>query len=141
MIFTEPTVPEGTNVVTAPDGYVTLTWAPEDTSITNFFDVELQQATSSDFNDPLTRYRGKDRSTHISGLAAGDFYFRVRSLIDTNQPGPWSEPLPVRVKFISFTTVTLLLSLGAIVFVATVLAVVLGHRRTRSGEPEPGRTV
>jgi hypothetical protein len=76
-----------------------------------------------------------DRATYVSGLPAGDFYYRVRSLTSDDQPGPWSDTLQVSVEYVSFKLVFWLVATGLMVFAATVLAVLIGHNRTIREEP------
>lgn len=106
------------------NGAVTLSWAGEGTQF------ELEQGSRKDFIEPLTRYRGPDLGSVITGLAEGTHYFRIR-----NSPsGEWSRPLAVEVKFFPKFKLFLILGIGGVVVISTIGTIVLGHFRTRGEE-------
>ncbi|MCB1233715.1 MAG: hypothetical protein KDM91_01430 [Verrucomicrobiae bacterium] len=105
------------------DGAATLSWG----EVTGA-GVELQQAADADFTAPVTRYRGTDPGTVLTGLAEGTHYFRLR---EAGSP-EWSPPLAVRVAFVPRRRLFAMLAIGFVVAAATVGAIVAGHLRTRN---------
>lgn len=115
--------------IATSEGHATLTWSATDFDgvVPNF---ELEESDVPSFRESRTRYRGPDRASFVSGLPEGTTWFRVRARVD-DRPGPWSEPVEIVVTYASGATLFRLLSLGAIVFLATVVTVAIGHRRHR----------
>ena len=99
-------------------GYVRLEWANPQNA-----EVELQQSTHADFTDARTRYRGTGHALFISGLANGDYRFRI----GTDNDG-WSEPILVSVRHQSLQRALQFLAIGALTAVATMLVIVKGAR-------------
>ncbi len=120
--------------VTQSDPFLTLAWAPANDATPAAF--ELQQAPSAQFENPLTRYRGPDLASFVSGLAEGDYFFRVRTVAENEATGTWSKPLQVTVKYQPLSRAFVLFGVGAVVSIATVALVVIGDRRTRREEPQ-----
>lgn len=118
--FTQPAERESVN----EEGVVTLRWKPMDEGSERSY--ELQQSQSPDFLSPKTRYRGTDLGSVLSGLAEGEYHFRVRPV---EPEGSWSEPVTVRIEYISKAKVVFLLSVGVVVFLATVTTLLVGHFR------------
>ncbi|MDT8383137.1 MAG: fibronectin type III domain-containing protein [Gammaproteobacteria bacterium] len=85
---------------------------------------ELQEATQADFRDAVTAYRGPDSATVFSGKPDGARHYRLRSVAP--QASPWSDTVSVRVTHHSLSRALLFLSLGIVVFVATVVLIVRG---------------
>jgi hypothetical protein len=113
--------------VATSEGHATLSWAARESGgpARTF---ELQYSDRSDFDTARTWYRGPDRASFVSGLPEGETWFRVRALED-ELAGPFSEPIAVEVRYASDAVVARLMALGAVVFLATVATVVIGHRR------------
>ena len=107
------------------DGTVVLEWSADGN------EVELQQAAGPEFKDAVTRYKGGDSASALTGLAEGVHWFRIRGAGNT----PWSKPLQVEVDFVPNRTLLIYLSLGGLVVLLTVGAIVGGFLRTveRSG--------
>ena len=124
-VFTAPT----NSPYLATEGLVDLVWEAE--PVDDSIQFQLQQSSDSEFSEVKTRYEGLDRGTYVSGLLEGDYYFRVRTLAVEGEPGPWSDPMHVQVRYVSHTLVFWLMSIGSIVFIATVLTVIKGHLRSR----------
>jgi hypothetical protein len=133
-----PPTPKFTNAAHVEQSlpYLTLAWevspAPDRPSSTEF---ELQVAATPDFRDAQLRYRGPDEATFISGLAEGEYFFRVRSLRQDKKTSAWSEPLYLIVEYDSLAKAFLLFGVGAFVSIATVALVVTGDRRARREGP------
>jgi hypothetical protein len=116
-----------TGTITTTEGHATLSWTVRDAEDPTL-EFELQDSDHADFSSAHTRYRGPDRASFVSGLPAGKTWFRVR-VTEIDRAGPWSEPIAINVEYPSRSLLRRLLALGAIVFVATVLTIVAGHRR------------
>ncbi|MGE9268904.1 MAG: hypothetical protein ACQKBY_12480 [Verrucomicrobiales bacterium] len=104
------------------DGVVELKWEKEAETV-----VELEQAASADFSDPVPRYVGTDEGSVISGLPEGKHFFRLRA-----KGGEWSEPLGVEVAFFPRGRLFLLLGIGGVVVLATVGAILGGALSVKS---------
>lgn len=140
-------VPEFTTPATdfflATEGKAALVWRAEGAPDSARF--ELQQSRTNTFpaRATRTRYRGPDRGTFISGLAAGDYFFRVRVADgdDDGESGGWSRPVQVRVEYVPLGLVFGLTGIGGVVFLSTVWVVLAGHRRFGSArsisDPDP----
>jgi len=107
------------------NGTVTLAWSSSEGG-----DLTLQQSSSRGFDQPVTRYRGSDRSSVINGLAEGTHFFRVGRV----ETGTWSPPLEVKVQFFPGDRLVLLLLLGAMVVVSTIVAIIGGWAKTKGEE-------
>jgi len=104
------------------NGTVTLTWEKSEGA-----EIELQQASESDFGDASTRYQGTDPGSVITGLAEGVHYFRIRETSSED----WSQALEIRVEFFPQAKLWVLLSLGAAVVLATTATIMTGYFKTR----------
>lgn len=89
---------------------------------------ELQQSEDPEFRDVMTRYKGSDLATYISGLRSGNFYYRVR-LVDDDLTSDWSKPIVVTVEHHSLRLAFILFGIGAVVFLSTVAVVVHGVKK------------
>lgn len=118
----------GQSSIDSHDGAVALSWnrpAPPWT-------VELQQAPTGEFSQPVMRYRGSDRGSVLTGLPEGTHHFRVRSTAADGASGPWSPTLEAQVTFMDRGQLFLLLALGGIVVLLTAGAILAGHVRARA---------
>lgn len=107
---------------TATAGYYQLTWQQAGQPR-----YQLEEAIDKTFAQTKTIYEGSDTATIVSGRANGTYYYRVRAL--TNLPNnPWSTPVTVEVKHHSLARAAFFFSLGAIVFLATLVTVVIGYQ-------------
>jgi len=89
----------GNGVVESPEGKHLLHWDLNDEEPTATAAFELQYANSADFSNPVTRYRGRDTATSITGLVEGEHHYRIR-LVDGETVGEWSEPLTIRIRYV-----------------------------------------
>ncbi len=112
--FVDPTAD-----TTSEDGVVAFEWS----GAPAVAEYELQQSRSADFSETQTRYQGADRGSVITGLAEGEYFFRVGNAT-TNT---WSAPVRVEVKYMNMTLVWTLMGVGVFVFGATVTAILRGH--------------
>ncbi|MFW5882829.1 MAG: hypothetical protein ACOCVG_00510 [Verrucomicrobiota bacterium] len=118
------------------EGHVELRWTLVEEGALDAEEAEgvrfqLEQATVADFSDATERYVGRDLGSFISGLAEGNYYFRVRAVAPSGEPGAWSEPMQVTVDYPNVRLVQTLLIAGAIVLVLTVGAIIAGHLKTK----------
>ncbi|KPJ93356.1 MAG: hypothetical protein AMJ55_08180 [Gammaproteobacteria bacterium SG8_15] len=58
-----------------------------------------------------------------------DYYYRVRELNTQSREDGWSEVVHVQVQHHSLTRALLFFVIGAIVFVATLAAIIVGNRQ------------
>lgn len=123
--FTQPEEP----VFEAKEGVVNLAWKTDVEGAV----FELQQSSDPAFPDveTRTRYQGPDPGSVISGLPEGRHHFRVRPIPAEGTPADWSAPVEVRVEYMPTKWVVTLLIFGALVFIATLTAIITGHLRTR----------
>ena len=100
-------------------GHATLTWtALEGDSAAEYM---LQESTSADFSEAYTRYQGPHRSSVVSGLLDGTYYFRVRSRQGERHPwSSWSATEHFKVEHHPLPLALTLLGLGALVFGLTL---------------------
>lgn len=83
--------------------------------------VLLQRASTPEFNDAVSVYKGLNGSYFISGLRDGVYFFRLRS-----EQGVWSEAVRLDVSHHSAQKAWLLFGLGAIVFLGVVGVILRG---------------
>lgn len=127
---------------TSEDAKIVLTWGfereePEGDAV-EFVEIdglrfELEQAREPEFPGAVTRYRGPDQTSVLTGLAEGEYYFRVRLNPEDGEAGAWSETLAAEVDYFPRWQVFLLVGIGFAVVAATVAAVLHGHFRS----PDP----
>jgi len=91
---------------------------------------QLQWATHDDFSDADDYYRGPDLATYISGLANGNYYFRLREVRAGSGRSDWSVPVKVVVEHHSLNLAFTLFGIGGLVFALTLLVVLRGAART-----------
>ncbi len=120
-----PSLETDTPLATA--GYYQLQW--DGTGAT---DHELQESPRADFSDPVTLYRGSDRATMLTGRPDGEYHYRLRALHEDG-PGPWSNTLRVEVRHHPLSRALLFFAMGALVFLATLAAILAGNRRRGDG--------
>lgn len=114
----------------APEGHFLVTW---DSSADPASDTEFELAYSSnpDFAGAISARVGVDRATFLSGLAPGTTYVRVRA-IQQGTASAWSEVGAIVVVYPKAATVRALMILGGLTGILLLVAIVLGHIRTRS---------
>ncbi|MAS91802.1 MAG: hypothetical protein CMO55_01295 [Verrucomicrobiales bacterium] len=117
------TVPPGEEMLTSADGVLSLSWESAGDGVI----YELEQSVDDSFTNPTMRYSGPDVGSYLTGLAEGDYFFRVRA-----KGGEWSEPLRAKVTFIDRRVLWILLVSGFVVVAATVGTILTGWRKTES---------
>lgn len=111
-------------------GSIKLTWRSQssDPSDANV-EFELQRATDRSFTDAHTYYRGPDLATYISGLANGNYYYRIREIRGAQPFSAWSVPVEVIVEHHTLNLAFTLFGIGAVVFLLTLIVVLRGASR------------
>lgn len=115
---------------TTSEGTVQLAWkvAGQEIGSTDL-NFEIERATDAAFAFAELYYAGPENGTFVSGLPAGEFYFRARAIASDGSTGAWSkDPIRVTVQYASAALVKTLMLLGTFVFLATVVVIVRGHR-------------
>jgi hypothetical protein len=106
------------------DGKTTLSWdLPEGVSI----DVESSQ--DNRFVKPTPLYQGGDQSTVLTGLSDGSYHFRARFVHQNGAASPWGESVSLFVEHHTLAKAMAFFVIGAVVFLATLLLIILGARR------------
>lgn len=90
-------------------------------------EVVLEEATSEDFSGARVLYEGIDAATVVSGRLDGTYHYRLRLKTDGN----WSAPVAVEVVHHSAAEAFGFLALGGLVFLATAVLIISGHRAHR----------
>jgi hypothetical protein len=106
------------------DGKATLSWdLPEGAS------VEVESSLDNRFLNATHLYQGRDSSIVLTGLRDGSYHFRARIMHQNGAASPWGESVNLLVEHHSLTKAMTFFVIGAVVFVATLLLIVLGTRR------------
>jgi len=123
-----------TSEVTTSEGTVQLAWQVGGEEIgSTELSFEIERATDAAFKTAERYYTGSENGTFVSGLPTGEFYFRARAVDGAGNTGAWSaEPIHVTVEYASATLVKTLMVIGTLVFIATVVVIVRGHRHANS---------
>jgi hypothetical protein len=125
------------------NGAFLLAWKPDEDAALDeaggqSWEYELEEAPSPDFANTEVVYCGAFDSWFVSGRRDGAAHFRVRAraLTDGDEPGPWSEwsaPKTIVIAHHDLRLALGLAGLGALVFAATAITLVVGaRRRTRA---------
>ena len=119
-----PMLSSDTRVASA--GYYQLLWTSSVVSQTQFL---LEESSNPDFIPAREIYRGPDRARVISGKSDGNYYYRISAIsLDQHQVG---NIVQVSVRHHSLHKALLFFLVGVLVFVATLLLIYLGNRRSR----------
>lgn len=86
--------------------------------------VELEESQDPEFASAAIIYSGSDAARVMSGKPDGVLYYRVRDIDD----GTFSNVVKVTVRHHSLVRALAFFSLGAIVFLATLLLITTGAR-------------
>jgi len=95
--------------------------------------IELEQSRNPDFTDPVVRYRGPQQASVLTGLAEGDYYFRIRTVREDGTSA-WSDPVHLRVEYMDRRQLVVLLVTGFAMVAATAVAVIHGGVRNFKSE-------
>ena len=89
--------------------------------------VELQQQAVS-LESYQTIYTGSDTASVITGLADGDYSYRIRTVTTEGEYSNWTTPVSVSVRHHPLPRAFGFFAVGAIVFISTIVLIVLGTR-------------
>lgn len=110
-------------------GYFQLFWEVNADSKT----YQLQESMTQDFSNVKTIYQGIDNARVISGLANGNYFYRVRELSATESGEvEWSKAVNVTVQHHNLTRAMSFFFLGLLVFLATLVAIISGSKNSSS---------
>jgi hypothetical protein len=90
--------------------------------------IELEEARSADFNEARVIYSGSDRARVMSGKPDGDWYYRARAQASNS----FSNTVNVTVSHHPIGRAFAYFAVGSVVFVATLLTILGGTRKTGS---------
>ena len=121
--------------VVSVTGYFTLKWKLTNNvnnKIENSdFLYRLEQSLTPQFTEIKTIYYGSDSASFLSGKSENNYYYRVRAESKaTKAVGDWSAPYVVLVKYQSMLLAWTLFTIGALIFIAVVLVIVVGNRKS-----------
>jgi len=89
--------------------------------------VELQQQ-GVNLDEYQTIYMGSDAASVITGLADGDYSYRIRTVTAEGAYSNWTTPVSVTVHHHPLSRAFGFFAIGAIVFISTIVLIVLGTR-------------
>ncbi len=114
----------------ANEGHLLIQWTAAKGSLNQF---ELQQSPTESFAEARVLYRGPDTSSFVTGLPAGSTFFRVRGLNTDGDPGSWSPPLKVVVRFPAMGKVIVLILAGGVMLLVLAWTILRGSSRQMEG--------
>ena len=112
----------------ATAGYYRLSWKTDVTGNEDSSDFILEEGRDSEFSQKTILYRGPDTATLISGRPDGVYYYRIRDEQNTDPLNAWSNVTKVTVAHHPLSRAFMFFTLGAIVFVATLIMVIVGNK-------------
>ena len=118
------TLSADTELATA--GYFQLNWYAQ-----KALHYQLEEARDRDFAAARLLYQGEDQATMITGQANGDYFYRVRALLDGQQYGAWSDPVKVTVQHHDLRHAFAFFAVGILVFIAILIAILMGNKRAQ----------
>jgi len=116
-----PQLESDTDVATA--GYYRLQWTAKDSS-----DFILEESQQDTFDPSRKLYQGPDTARVISGRNDGDYYYRVRGVDTNGMENTWSDVVHVQVSHHPLSRALMFFFIGAIVFLATLVVIIVGSR-------------
>ena len=119
---------------TATAGFYSLQWNTTDSEAGVEYNFLVQEANTPSFDDARTIYSGTDLATTLSGKQDGTLYYRVR-IVDNLAVSEWSNIHQVEVAHHSLQRAFFFLGLGAVVFLATTVAILRGHTQENASIP------
>jgi hypothetical protein len=120
------------NTDLATAGYYQLQWHDGDQHVR----FQLQEADNPQFEQARQLYQGPDRARVITGRPDGEYYYRLRVLGVNGSTGDWSAPVRVEVQHHSLSRAFAFFGVGAVVFLAILIAIVVGNRYYHSKESQ-----
>lgn len=119
-----------TDVATA--GYYQLKWQ----GVADNVNVEIQEADNARFRNAETLYQGRDRARVVTGRSDGTYYYRARRVDVNGSTGAWSDIVKVQVEHHPLSRAFGFFTVGAIVFLSILIAILIGNRRYHSKESQ-----
>ncbi|WP_455219461.1 hypothetical protein [Kaarinaea lacus] len=119
-LFAAPELQTDSELATA--GYYRLSWQNNIAA-----DFVLEEATDPTFSQVTILYQGPDTATLISGRSDGTYYYRIRNMQDDIET-EWSNVTRVEVSHHPLSRAFMFFGLGAFVFIATLVIVLLGSK-------------
>ena len=119
-------------VVESNEGKLQLAWGMIDAgALPDGWRYRLSQGQGEEPTIWEKRYEGRDQGSFISGLREGVYQFKIEVLDSSGNPIPEmaGSEVTLVVKYPPRWLVFLLLSVGAIVFICLVTAIIGGARR------------
>ena len=110
----------------ATGGYYRLTWenGPDASAF------QLQESRSAEFTQAKVIYQGGDLASVISGRSNGEYHYRIRQVDEEGSPvSAWSESLQVTVEHHPLGRAFVFFTIGLVVFVITLVAIMRGSRK------------
>lgn len=106
----------GNDMLTSDSGYFSVNWEASGP-------VVLELSRDGSFTSPQAVYEGRNSQVFLSGLQDGDYALRLRGA-----DGSLSRPLMLSVRHQSVDRALLLVTLGALAFLATLFVILRGAR-------------
>ncbi|HMB72456.1 MAG TPA: hypothetical protein VKQ06_02720 [Gammaproteobacteria bacterium] len=122
------TLTSDTEIATA--GYFQLLWEAAEP-------IRLVESTTADFDDPHTVYEGSDSGHTVSGRADGTLFYRLESAATG---AVLVEPVRVVVAHHPIARAFTFFGVGALVFVATAMLILIGIRTADDGTERAARS-
>jgi hypothetical protein len=134
--YGNPQLKSDTEVATA--GYYRLQWGEDqqndgEQNGGQTADFILQESQHPSFNQPKVLYEGPDTARVVSGRADGDYFYRV-AIVNGEGQKSWSDVVRVQVKHHPLSRAFMFFTIGAIVFLSTLIAIIHGNRTTSTKE-------
>ncbi|TDX99678.1 hypothetical protein [Thiohalophilus thiocyanatoxydans] len=109
----------------ATAGYYQLKWENGDKEVR----FEIEEADNPAFDEARELYQGRDRATVVTGRSDGIYYYRARTVGVDGSTGDWSDTVKVEIDHHPLSRALGFFSAGAIVFIAILVAILIGNRR------------
>ncbi|MGD8568849.1 MAG: hypothetical protein PVJ39_12215 [Gammaproteobacteria bacterium] len=129
--YCDPQLESDTEIATA--GYYRLQWNNGQQDDSQTADFILQESQHPSFNQPKVLYEGPDTARVVSGRADGDYFYRV-AVDNGDGQKSWSDVIRVQVKHHPLSRAFMFFTIGAIVFLSTLIAIIHGNRTTSTKE-------
>lgn len=129
--YSNPQLESDTEVATA--GYYRLQWHDGQQNSGQEPEFILQESQRPSFNQPKVLYEGPDTARVVSGRSDGDYFYRV-AIVNGKGQNTWSDVVRVQVKHHPLSRAFMFFTIGAIVFLSTLIAIIHGNRTTSTKE-------
>ncbi len=126
-----PEIKADTEMATA--GYYRLEWQSSHERALENARYRVQESFRADFLSADILYEGPDLATVLSGKTDGTRFYRVQLRDGQQEASQWSTPVRVETRHHPFGRAMLFFSLGALVFLMTLILVLAGARFGNNG--------